>query len=264
VNESSSIEGEGIRAEAAPPSQQLPPQPNPVIPWENRRKLGCLWAYWLTVWSVLRRNGRIGEAMNWPVSYADSQKFRRRVIFWATLPIPIAVTFALAMHLAAASVERPAGDVYLGAVGIVIANVVLLAVAWLLLAFLTGVVSWLFCPRHFDVERQNRAIALSYYTCAPLSLMLLSLAAGAVVAPLTDFPGRIAPMWLVLEVCSAVVGIWWLQLVLFAYRSITSRRAAAVARAALVLVAAWGVTLAAVGLLLPAVCMWWLMKLSLA
>jgi hypothetical protein len=40
---------------------------------------------------------------------------------------------------------------------------------WLFLKAVTGVASYFFHPRGLAVSRQNRAIALSYYACAPLA-----------------------------------------------------------------------------------------------
>ena len=41
---------------------------------------------------------------------------------------------------------------------------------WLFLFTATGAASYFFHPRSISIERQNRAITLSYYACAPLAL----------------------------------------------------------------------------------------------
>jgi hypothetical protein len=52
---------------------------------------------------------------------------------------------------------------------------------WLFLYTWTGLHTYWLHPRSLSVERQNRAIALGYYACAPLALLPVTLPAGLVI-----------------------------------------------------------------------------------
>jgi hypothetical protein len=121
------------------------------------------------------------------VSYRDAQKFRWIVVIVAALPWCAA---AIAARMALADVPYPNFGydpwvasaepmplwidlmicAFIGAASWPVPSIAVV----LFFAAITGVASYLFHPRRLAVERQNRAIALSYYACAPLSLMVVA------------------------------------------------------------------------------------------
>ena len=144
-----------------------------LIPWVYRKKLGQFRAYWRTVWLVMFRQRRFCDEMARPVSYADAQRFR-----WATILHAYAPVLLLTI------------SVYVGAWPILFRDPLwnqLFVAVWpaigvhfcivLFLAAVTGVPGYFFHPDHLPVELQNRAIALSCYTCGPLALTVVPVAA---------------------------------------------------------------------------------------
>lgn len=140
-----------------------------VIPWVRRKHLGFWSAYWRTVWVATFRQRKLRNAMARPVSFAESQRFRWTTILFAYVPL-LAVT-ALAYwvwwgdRIGEPSIAElmgwvwPMAAVHLGYV--------------LCLAAVTGLPSYFFHPKDLSIAKQNRAIALSYYTCGPLAMLML-------------------------------------------------------------------------------------------
>jgi hypothetical protein len=161
------------------------------LPWTHRRRIGRVRAYWRTAWLASADVRRLASEVARPVDYRDAQRFR--LITAALCAVPAAV-FATALALATwagASVpagaainvgvnsgpslggpgrSNPAWDLLLplGA-GAMLWPCLSLAVA-LYALLLTGVGSYWFHPRSLPIVQQNRAVALSYYLCAPLCL----------------------------------------------------------------------------------------------
>lgn len=150
-----------------------------IIPWVHRDVLGRLRAFWRTVEMLSLRPGTLHKEMSRPAGLADAIRFRRAVVLHALLPSAIVLT--LAWKAAAGRIWYPsdiAGSVL---------QIASLFVGWFCLAALlwgmTGSASYLFRPKSLSTIRQNRAVALSYYACAPLAyLPFTALIAGIVVA----------------------------------------------------------------------------------
>ena len=132
-----------------------------LIPWVHRRQIGRLRAYVRTAWLVTFRNRQFCAEVARTVSYADAQRFR-----WTTVAIAYVTLLAsqvvYSQSLAKAGVLQFLAGIEWFAIPIAIAPL-------LALAALTGLPSYFFHPRHLPVALQDRAIALSYYTCAPLA-----------------------------------------------------------------------------------------------
>lgn len=143
----------------------------PVIPWESRHELGRVRAFLQTVRQVLRRPKVFCRAVYRPVDYYAAQKFRWIcvLLFWGSLLGLTAIIHFLYPNMLPEAAEE-SGWWYLAWCGVCVLPA--------LLAF-TGIPSYFFHPRELPVTRQNRAIALSYYACAPLALgPIMILAAG--------------------------------------------------------------------------------------
>ena len=113
-----------------------------------------------------------------PVNAADSRSFRWITVLHAYLPI-------LAASLAWLATGWFAGRAGSGTL-FIFAHVQISAL-WLL-GLLPGAVSYSFQLPGMSVERQNRAIALSYYAWAPLALAPLTIALGTAGAWLLMWP----------------------------------------------------------------------------
>ena len=149
------------------------------------------------------RPARIASEIARPVSFAEARGFARRtaVIAWTPMAMFFLWLWLASMRLPVVPVPssprggewRWQGGAYLnrsgqatlleGLLRLDVGNVlslgfalevlvVAVAVASLLLGvtFVCRAGSWLFHPRDQPIVRQNRAVALSYYACAPLAL----------------------------------------------------------------------------------------------
>ncbi len=161
--------GEGFDIESLRQSQ---------IPWSARNGLGMFRAYWRTVWLVIRHNRRFCREVARPISYRDARRFQ-----WMTIAhVYAAVLLVTAMLYGFYAVDALSDLQWLApslASMWPVAAAHLLMVLFVLLV--TGVPSYWFHPRSVSVEMQNRGVALSYYTCAPLALLpitVLLLAVG--------------------------------------------------------------------------------------
>ncbi|MBU0617201.1 MAG: hypothetical protein KKI02_05755 [Planctomycetes bacterium] len=147
-----------------------------LIPWERRREIGRLRAYWQTVLLVMFRNKVFCRAAYRPVGYHDARSFRWVSILHAYGPALLCLGV---LHLLHPDLLPGAADEY----GWWLIGLNWVCVLLALLAF-TGMPSYFFHPRSLPMARQNRAVALSYYGCAPLALgpvMLLGFIIGAAV-----------------------------------------------------------------------------------
>jgi hypothetical protein len=133
-----------------------------LIPWERRREIGRMRAYWQTVVLAMFRNKVLCRAAYRPVNYRDAQLFR-----WVTL-LHVFVPLVLVLPLWRVTSPGTLEDV-VDEVGYWFAGLVCICVL-LGLAALTGLPSYFFHPRYLSTELQNRAVALSYYGCSSLAL----------------------------------------------------------------------------------------------
>jgi len=142
------------------------------LPWADRREMGRVRAYWRTSWMAAFGPGRLAAAMNRPVSFRDAQRFRHITVLLAWLP-----SAAWIAGLWLFGVGMPTADLYrrhmLGWNLQWLVGAVMVLAAWLFLLGASGVASYFFHPRALSLTRQNRAIALSYYACAPLAWLFV-------------------------------------------------------------------------------------------
>ncbi len=150
------------------------------IPWEHRRELGRLRAFWQTVWMVTFRKQRFCEEYAHAVSYTDARKFQ-----WVTLMHVYAVVLAGTgyVYLTVPSLPEEAIQPYWTPTGVPLTHptllgqayaevwpvVILLACFLLYLFAITDSPSYFLRARGLTALQQNTAIAMSYYTCAPLA-----------------------------------------------------------------------------------------------
>ena len=203
-----------------------------LIPWERRREIGRLRAYWQTVFQVMFRNKVFCRAAYRSVSHRDAQRFR-----WVTILhvfVPLLLSLLGWLVFSAATLANTADEMGGGWFIVVCGLGVLLA-----LIAVTGLPSYFFHPRFLTIDRQNRAVALSYYGCAALActpaallLMWVTIAIGETQHDL-DLVLYLLTEFAFIAVCL----LSWVDLVEIAQR--TLRRPSAVAKVALLVPVSW-------------------------
>jgi hypothetical protein len=189
------------------------------IPWVHRDKYGLLRGYWRTVWMVTFRRKRLANEIARPVGYLDSQKFRWISILHAYIALLVAAIVWFQ------SWAGPNTREMLADAGI-LPQVLLGVCALLCLVALTGVPGYWFHPKGMSVEKQNRAIALSYYSCGVLAWLPAALVLYGIARLLSSLSEEVN---LLLLLCAAllpvlVVFLWWFGLVYLARRVLQPRR----------------------------------------
>lgn len=189
-----------------------------VIPWTYRKTKSeprrtfrlapsASLAFFRTAWMAMFARRRLCLEISREASFADARAFRRWVVGLAWLPfLGAGMIFAI---------SRPGkgvvGATWIDDIASEVWPVAVLVVGALLgLAAMTGLPSYWFHPKDTPVRFQNRAIALSYYACAPLGFVLVPVAllfAGAVLWEL-DGPSIIA-VGLAIAVTLFVLFEWW-------------------------------------------------------
>lgn len=156
------------------------------IPWDHRRNLGRAQAFFKTVWRVVFHPGATGQDVVRPVNYHDAQKFRWVVVISACIPLwawVLAGQIVWGYSPPGVPLVQPnlarmdPLDVPLDLLICFYGGATIWPVPWLavllLVAGVSGAGSYLFHPRGIPVVRQDRAIALSLYSSAPLVMILV-------------------------------------------------------------------------------------------
>lgn len=158
------------------------------IPWVHRRRIGRWKAYWRTNFLAMFHPARLAEEMERPVSLSDAQRFRHVTVLAAFVPLAAWAEWFAEHELHFSVGGGPRFDLgWLLEYGAVAAPAFSL---WLLVLMVSGAGSYFFHPRRLPIVRQNRAVALSYYACAPLAWLFVpaTLLLGTLFSD-TDFGG---------------------------------------------------------------------------
>ena len=205
------------------------------IPWAHRRIIGRWRGYWRTNILVMFHLSRLANEINRPVSFADAQRFRHTTVITAFLPVA-AWSAWLAQYELHFSFDRPA-RIDLGWMLEYVAIATAAFSLWLFLLMITGVGSYFFHSRKLPVARQNRALALSYYACAPLAWLFVPalLLLGSLFSD-ADWGGleRKLLLWSILlagAACAVIVLRFWIASVQLLRRTTGCGRRRAVALA---------------------------------
>jgi len=147
------------------------------IPWVHRAQIGRVRAYCRTVMLAWRHPFALAQNVAMPLELRDAKRFQRVTIFLAYFPLLVLGVGAL---IANSNTRFDFFDLTHGPqkTGYILQLLLFLVIAisgWLFLLTATGVASYFFHPKSLSVSRQNRAIAISYYACAPLSTLVLTL-----------------------------------------------------------------------------------------
>lgn len=194
------------------------------IPWSYRHEIGTWKAYWRTVEMVIRRPGLVAADVTRSVSLEDAQKFRRVTAFVAA-SVPIAlllfayvkaldllsgppIVSAMFFNPSSADPNPPLPAWYTLGWFLEFAVVLIIAASvWLFFFAVSGVASYFFHPAGLPVVRQNRAVALSHYACAPLAITPLTalLAAAFCAAQIYDWFNRKSMAFILAALTSVMI-----------------------------------------------------------
>ena len=251
-------EGESSVQSADTLPSNLPAREPPLVPWERRAQLGAFRAFWTTVFLICRRPASLDRYMEAEVYPTSAKRFHNAATCLATVTWPLTVLVLL--------YTREGGP---GHGGMEIESRVRLAgfIAFMVFVF-TGVfvecatraVAWFFCSGRLDTARRERAIALSYYTCAPLSLTpAVPMVLGLLLWILPEAYLAVIPYGAV--VLLVLFSVVWYRTVVSAAHSVTGRRSKRTIMVALALPAVW-VGLSALIVLVPAFALMWVLMLA--
>ena len=189
-----------------------------VIPWTYRKSKSeprrtfrltpsASLAFFKTAWMVMFARRRLCLEISRDASLADARAFRRWVVGLAWLPFLGAGAILVLSCLAGTS----KGPMWIHEFAVEVWPVAVLVLGALLgLAAMTGLPSYWFHPKDTPVRFQNRAIALSYYACAPLGFVLVPVALLFAGAVLWEMGGpSIIAIGLVIAVTLFVLFEWW-------------------------------------------------------
>jgi hypothetical protein len=164
-----------------------------IIPWVHRKKLGEVRAFFRTCALVSLHPQRLAREMNVPARLPDARKFRRGVVLMAILPLGFVLMICEAGLL---GTGRTFGSVFTGGS---LLEKSLLWLSWPCLAValysITGAAGYFFAPKSLTIVQQNRAIAISYYACAPMAylpfLLLVAVALVLVAGIMSNATGSV-------------------------------------------------------------------------
>lgn len=202
------------------PDQNIDEQaaPEPLIPWERRNKMSFFKAYFGTISYIVSMRNRLDEVIARPVCLRGAKKFRGTTVFLATIAWLVTVTLLFISELK----NKHITDSHV-AFFIIVIILVVAVFTYLDMLMTTGTIKWFFCPENLDTEMQDRAIALSYYTCGPLLTVLLSpilLGVGLLVLPYEHIHHV---LWAI-GVYNLLSFVGWYKLVIDAVHSTTGRK----------------------------------------
>jgi|CXWL01.1.fsa_nt_gi MFS family permease len=191
------------------------------IPWVHRKEIGRFRAYWKTVWFVMFRQKEFCDEMARPVCFNDSQKFRWLTVAFAYLPLLIAAILDCIAH----TKSPTANELFLAFWTNFFLGLTAHAGGLLFFAGATGIPSYFFESHYVDVPLRNRAIALSYYACGPLSLLVLPAIAAVLWLNIgLDHKAGMLAMLFTFILPIALFGIWWVDLDHLSARLMPERR----------------------------------------
>ncbi len=135
-----------------------------LIPWQRARGLRRIVAFWQTVLLVTFRPKRFCRAACQHVDYPAAVAFRFAAVIHAFVAFAAAVWVIdhCSKGTILTEIVEDSARWYVGVVAVA---------GFVGLIVFSGMPTYLFHPRYLSVRRQNRAVALSHYGCAPLAFV---------------------------------------------------------------------------------------------
>ncbi len=186
----------------------------PQIPWVYRKGRGLFRAYWQTVRLVMFRPRRLHEEMSRDVSEDHARKFRRVTFLHVVVPFAVVVD---GLYFADVAV-RARGFNALEILGVCGGSAAGLAFVWLFMWAISSISGDFFRDDRISPEMQDRAIALSYYTCAPM----LGMPLVGLLNVIAQIPGKGLVLGSAFEAAAILIAgslplillAWWVHSVL--------------------------------------------------
>lgn len=207
------------------------------IPWVHRRHVGRIRAYWRTLWLATLHPATLAAEASRRVDYRDAQRFRFVTAAVAAAPIVAALVGAMLWYGSAAIFSAATPALLSGWAGTGPASTwwdaripweagatwspVIPLAAILAVVLVTGVASYGFHPGSIPVVRQNRAIALSYYGCAPMALVSIPIVLAVAVKVMREagLDNQANATWTIVRLLNIGVAISGALLFVAAWRS---------------------------------------------
>ena len=160
------------------------------IPWSYRHRLGRILALQRTIFMATFKPRRLAGSSAGPVDFAESEYFRWIVVALASLPL--VATLLVIIRIVGGSgflsgvgvaplsnwgsgMSSPSFLWQLGFIWSAGATLAPVAAIAIVLALMLGTAAskYWFRPNSLPIERQNRAMAISGYACAPLAWLFI-------------------------------------------------------------------------------------------
>jgi hypothetical protein len=152
-----------------------------IIPWLHRKTIGKVRAFWRTVNLATFRPRSLAREMNCPAQFDEAVKFRRVVTIVALIPLGLLSNFLLVSAIADFGNLWSSND-RLGSVLQILFIIIFSIGLWVFLLSGTALASYFFHPKSLSVIRQNRAVAISYYSGAPLAYSIVTIPLAVLAA----------------------------------------------------------------------------------
>lgn len=246
--------------DGAEPGDETPPPPQ--IPWENRKQIGRIRAYWQIAWIVMFRPAKLEQFLDAPVCEKHAKHFRR-VTFQLTAIITLGVLIAWPFTVFYAGPPPEGTPARSQPFAFIVFLRFVFAVLSLIGLFLaTRSLEWFCSPKDFDESRQDRAILLSCYACGPILVVTVI---GAIVSIVAIQTWTAYDAWTTVRVLNyawwAVFLVWWVTSVR-AIHFTTGRSRQRTAIAMFALPAIWGVQQLLVAYIPISIAQWFLIVIS--
>ncbi len=141
----------------------------PQIPWVYRKGRGLFRSYWQTVWLVMFHPRRLHEEMSRDISEDHARNFRRATLLCVVLPLLLVTNGVYYVGVITGALLLD----FTIALSVFGATAGALACVWLFMWAISSIAGDFLRDDRISAEMQDRAVALSYYTCAPMVCMPL-------------------------------------------------------------------------------------------
>ena len=142
----------------------------PQIPWVYRQARGLFHAYWQTVRLAMFYPRRLHEEMSRDISEDHARKFRRLTFLHVVVPVAVVANGLYFVDV----VVRTRGFNALEIFAVCGGSAAALACVWLFMWAISSIAGDFLRDDRISAEVQDHAVALSYYTCAPMVCMPLA------------------------------------------------------------------------------------------
>ena len=185
--------------------------PPAQVPWERRKQIGRIKAYWRTAMMVIFSPSDLEKFLDTPVCEKHAKRFRR-VTFQLTSVITLGVLAALLVKafMPACTVGFDEWRKLKSTANMIFTHMGLTVLSLIGLFLATRSLEWFSSPKDFDPERQDRAIALSCYACGPVLIVTVVGAVASLIAIMAASELSFRPAMTVITLAWwSIFLVWW-------------------------------------------------------